>query len=137
MAGAVNITRPNRPIAVPRFSIGKAVNMTFISNGIIIADPDAWTILATTSKPNPGARTASAVPTVNSDIATKNTRRFVNFWIKNALAGIKIPLTSINPVVNHWTEDGATSNSTIIVGNAIFNNVLFNNSNNTTIKRIT
>ncbi|MNC10788.1 hypothetical protein D3C75_584560 [compost metagenome] len=79
MAGAKIITKPNIPMAEPRFSGGNVVNNTFINNGIIIAAPEAWTILAINNTGKLGAKPPMKVPIANNPMAIRNNRLAVYF----------------------------------------------------------
>src|SRR5690625_8042491 len=77
MAGANAMTRPNIPIAVPRFSIGKIRNIIVCNSGIISPAPDAWNTRPISNKLKLGATAATAVPNANKLIAVKNNFRVV------------------------------------------------------------
>ena len=62
MAGATEIAILRLPITTPRRSTGTSVSTVVISNGIMTAVPEAWTIRAGSSNQNPGESAASKVP---------------------------------------------------------------------------
>ena len=63
------------------------------------------------------------VPNAKMPIAAKNIARVVNFWIRNAVAGIMMPLTSMNSVVTHWAVFAVMPKSTMNAGRAVFSRV--------------
>ncbi len=95
MAGAVIITNPKIPIAVPLFSLGKLTSIIFINKGPMTEEPAACTIRPVSNKPKFGATAAKAVPRIKITIDVINKLLLENRVIKNADAGINIPLTSI------------------------------------------
>ena len=62
---------------------------------------------------------------MKSPIAVKNSVRVVNFWIRNAVIGIMIPLTSMKIVVTHCAELAVMSKSRMNAGNAVLSSVWF------------
>ena len=92
---------------------------------MMMPPPDAWTTRPSSSTEKTGARAQITVPIVNSPIAAKNSDRVVNFWIRNAVIGIMIPLTSMKIVVTHCAEFAVMSKSRMNSGNAVFSNVWF------------
>lgn len=73
-----------------------------MSSGIMIAVPDACTTRAPRSQPKPGANAARAVPTLNSDIASRNAPRVPRRWSRKPVAGMTTAIVSMKAVVSHW-----------------------------------
>src|SRR5699024_2624947 len=65
------------------------------------------------------------VTTTKMPIAAKNIVRVVNFWIRKAVAGIMMPLTSMNSVVTHCAVFAVMPKSTMKAGSAVFSSVWF------------
>ena len=64
-------------------------------------------------------------PIVNNKSAIKNSLRYEYLLNKNALIGIKIPFTNMNPVINHCPVEAEILNSVLILGKATLSNVWF------------
>src|SRR5699024_519157 len=125
IAGANAITSPNRPIAVPRFSLGKVKNSIVCINGIIIPAPAACKTRPINSIEKSIPTAQSNVPTAKILIAVKNNCLDVKRSIKNAVTGIIIPFTNINIDCNHCTVLSDTWRSFIIGGKAVPSKVWF------------
>ena len=110
-------------MAVPRLWIGKIANRIVCISGMIIPPLAACTIRPSSSTGYTGATAQMTVPTRKMAIAAKNIVRVVNFWIRNAVAGIMIPLTSMNSVVTHWAVFAVMPKSTMNAGRAVFSRV--------------
>ena len=82
MAGAKNITKLKRPMAVPRCLGGKLEIIMFINSGMSIAEPEAWIMRPTISTPNIGEKPETVVPIKKRNMAAKNSARALNFCIK-------------------------------------------------------
>ncbi len=125
IAGAKEITRPKVPIAVPRRWIGKIAKRIVCISGMIMPPLAACTTRPTRSTAYTGATAQMSVPSAKMPIAAKNIVRVENFWIRNAVAGIMIPLTSMNSVVTHWAAFAVMPKSAMNAGSAVFSSVWF------------
>ena len=78
---------------------------TFEPNGINTPAPTAWITrpVIIIGKLNDSAHIIDQ--SVNSVIAIRNSLLYEYLLIRNALIGIKIPFTNINPVINHCPVD--------------------------------
>ena len=85
----------------------------------------ACTTRPTRSTAYTGATAQMSVPSAKMPIAAKNIVRVENFWIRNAVAGIMIPLTSMNSVVTHWAAFAVMPKSAMNAGSAVFSSVWF------------
>ena len=56
-------------------------------------------------------------------IAVKNRPRVVNFWMRNAVTGIMMPLTSMKIVVTHWASLAVMPKSSMNAGSAVLRSV--------------
>lgn len=70
-----------------------------------------------------GARAASSDPPPNSSMLAINSTFVGNRLMRNAVAGIMIPMASEKPLVSHWPALAVTLNSLIISGSAVVNAV--------------
>ena len=118
MAGAKAMTRPKMPMAEPRRSTGNTSMSTVMVTGIRMPAPAACTRRPprSTGKLRPTA--ASSVPTANRLIENTNSFRVENRSCRNAVMGIIMAFTSVNPVVSHWAVDWSTLISTMMDGSA-------------------
>lgn len=71
MAGATAITTEIIPMRLPLVSGGSRFITVVMSSGSMTAVPKACTTRATSSTSKPGADAASAVPSTNTDMATR------------------------------------------------------------------
>ena len=112
------MTRPNTPMAVPRRSTGNVHMSTVITSGMRMPAPAACTRRPASSTVKFGPHPASAVPTVNTIMAAKNSRRVVNRSVKNAVTGIMMAFIRVNPVVSHCAVAASTPISPMMEGRA-------------------
>ena len=73
-AGATDMTMEMLPMVRPRRSAGTMFSTVVISNGIMIAVPEACTMRPISSTEKPGARKQTSVPRENRLIAVMKTR---------------------------------------------------------------
>lgn len=83
-----------------------------------------------------GANAPTMVPAVKILMAEIKRVRLVNFSIKNAVIGIKIPFVSINDVVSHCALLASILKSFIMCGSAVISSVWFKMATNAPAKRI-
>lgn len=60
---------------------------------------------------------------MKSPMAVRNRPRLVNFWMRNAVIGIMIPLTNMKLVVTHCASPAVMSKYFMKAGSAVFNRV--------------
>ena len=75
LATAIPVTALNRPIAVPRFSAGKAALNSARPRDIMNAAPTPWTARAAISQPTLGEAAQAAEASANPTIPTAYNRR--------------------------------------------------------------
>ena len=63
------------------------------------------------------------VPAMKSPIAVRNSVRVVNFWMRNAVTGIMMPLTSMKIVVTHCASLAVIPKSSMNAGRAVLRSV--------------
>lgn len=86
---------------------------------MVTPTPTAWIKRPANKKPKFGAVQQIIVPTSKMTIAERYNHLVEIRELNHALTGIIIPLTNINPVVNHCTVDVVMSKSFINVGKAV------------------
>ena len=118
MAGATEMAMLTLPITRPRRSSGTRVKMVVISNGSMIAVPEAWTIRPSSSTQKPGAIPANRVPVLNNPSAAAYTVRVEKRCSRNPVVGMTTAMVSMKAVVSHWTVLAVRSRSTISTGSA-------------------
>ena len=101
IAGPKAMTMPNSPMAVPCLSTGNVHMSTVMTSGMRIPAPAACTRRPISSTAKLGPQPASALPTVNTPMDTRNSRRVVNRSVRNAVMGIMMAFTRVKPVVSH------------------------------------
>src|SRR4051794_40465323 len=116
MAGATDMTIEMLPIILPRFCGGTSVITVVISSGIMIAVPEAWTTRAATSIQILGDSAASAVPVVNSVIASRNIGRVLKRCSRNPVIGMTTAMVRRNAVVSHCAALASTASASISFG---------------------
>lgn len=63
------------------------------------------------------------VPAMKSPIAVRKSVRVVNFWMRNAVTGIMMPLTSMKIVVTHCASLAVIPKSSMNAGSAVLRSV--------------
>ena len=101
IAGATEMTIDRLPMTAPRRAGGTSVITVVISSGSMIAVPLAWTTLAASSTPNPGASAAISVPRLNRPMAVPKSARVGTRRIRKPVIGMITDIVSRNPAVSH------------------------------------
>ena len=117
--------KPNKPIAVPRLSLGNNIKSNVCMSGIMIPAPAACKIRPISIVVNSGATAQKTVPTAKMAIADRKSCLDVKRSIKNAVTGIIIPLTSMKIDCSHWAVFSSTFKSFMIGGSAVPRSVWF------------
>ena len=118
MAGPNAMTMPNRPMAVPRLSTGNVHMSTVITSGMRMPAPAACTRRPSSSTAKLGPQPASALLAVKMAMDTRKSRLVVKRSVKNAVMGIMMALTRVNPVVSHCAVEASTLISAMTDGSA-------------------
>ena len=117
-AGAKPMTRPYRPMAVPRFSTGNMSMSSVITRGIMTPSPAACTRRPARMVGKLGPQPAMAEPAVKMAMATRNRLRIEKRSMRNAVMGIMMAFTSVKPVVSHCAVEASTFVSIMMEGSA-------------------
>ena len=99
---------------------------TVMVTGMRMPAPEACTRRPARSTGKFGPRAARSVPAANSNIEDTNSFRVENRSCKNAVIGIMMAFTRVNPVVSHWAVDWSTDISSMMEGSAGVTRVWFN-----------
>src|SRR5699024_4076314 len=78
-------------------------------SGMMMPPAEAWITRPMSITGYTGAIAQISVPTMNSPIAVKKRPRVVIFWMRNAVTGIMMPLTSMKLVVTHCAAPAVIS----------------------------
>jgi hypothetical protein len=105
IAGAKAITRPKIPMADPRRSTGNTSMSTVMVTGMRMPAPMACTSRPPKSTGKFGPTPAISVPTAKVAMENTNSLRVEKRSCKNAVMGIMMAFTRVNPVVSHWAVD--------------------------------
>ena len=124
-ARADPITRPAIPMVVPRLSLGVISKSTDWYDGKRTPTAKASSARPTIINQKPllpqlaGVRTIISEPTSNSPKATTNIVLKFKLFSIQGLIGMLTHITSMKPVVSHWTVSAEMPNARISVGYAV------------------
>ena len=93
-AGATLSAMPRVPIAKPRRFNGKIAKIVICSTGHMIPEPTASRMRPESTRGNVGASQARADPSVNTTIDEITICRVLNRFVRNAVSGTMMPMTS-------------------------------------------